>query len=278
MYVDIPRFDAYFILISNIKLQIEIKKKVEDVLKKTPLEITPRRELPRFGKCKNIKTAPLIDLSINYQPNIEPETPKVMEEVAAQDDPILDFEVVDKPQIQAEQKIWEAKQNHSLELLTPSPLGFASFDSRSMDELMTPDEFGGDNLPPGLSNINYDIDLSDLSGENSMADEPKVEPKDPFSPDALKQVKPSFPTFDPFASTSQLQRDPFSPVLEGFHQFNQASSFAPQVRDPFSPIDPPKLGTPSQDVLSILDNSESPTSACLLPSPLQPQNTSDKVS
>lgn len=290
--------------------QEQIAKKVQDVLAKTPLEIKPRRELPRIGKFKDINTTPLIDFNqpttndnettndTNQQPTMEPVEPirtvtKTVEphmpepsvSIHAEEPKlnILGFEVVDKQSPskspQNLDQTWDLKQTNSLELLTPSPLGFTPFDSRSIDELMTPDEFGAEHLPPGLSNINYDIDLSDFSGDNSIAeDTPKKEPKDPFSPDGLKKTVP----FDPFAP--QTSRD--YAILDSFDEFSfidknkETDPFEVVHRgqDPFSPVEmkvdlendpfsPPKKST------SILDDSDSPTSACLLPSPLQPQSS-----
>ncbi|CAG4906779.1 unnamed protein product [Colias eurytheme] len=316
----------------------EIAKKVQDVLAKTPLEIKPRRELPRLGSLKS--TGVLIDCDIenqtqNQQPlvanvpqansvdqgtevqskieqtysngvlakNVEQNPPELVPQQTSQVpmniQDIHQFEdETQRPQSEIPTKIkdtepiitlsrtpddgkspsksplnpWELKQTSSLELLTPSPLGFTPFDSRSIDELLTPDEFGSDQAP-GLSNINYDIDLSDFSGDNSLADDVPREPKDPFSPDPKKQ----YYTFE--------QRDPFSPVLDKFDEFSlvdtktnetseafevihRASSsrdpFSPEIRDPFSLERPPG---------SILDDSNSPTSACLLPSPLLPQTS-----
>ncbi|XP_069365636.1 uncharacterized protein [Maniola hyperantus] len=162
---------------------------------------------------------------------------------------------------------WELKHTGSFEILTPSPLGFTPFDSRSIDELMTPDEFGSD-LAPGLSNINYDIDLSDFSGDNSLAEDlPK--PKDPFSPDGIKKEL----IFDPFSpqtsqNMAQLEKfDEFSLVnpsseTEAFEVVHRQFEPLDQGRDPFSPVQ--KEGT------SILDDSGSPTAACLLPSGVIP--------
>lgn len=262
---------------------------------------------------------------------------------------ILGFEAIDKPSPskspQNLEQSWDLKQTNSLELLTPSPLGFTPFDSRSIDELMTPDEFGSDHLAPGLSNINYDIDLSDFSGDNSIAeDAPSKSPKqkDPFSPEGLKS------DFDPFApqtsnfslesfdefnladskikSTTDpfdnVPHDPFMPQQDPFSSektFHQTSGdyastsgmdpFSPnlKIEDPFSlpkdsfssgikmflppkgdPFDPevkresysgfkvqvhPKKESENQQSVSILDDNDSPTSACLLPSPLQPQSS-----
>lgn len=228
---------------------------------------------------------------------------------------ILGFEVVDKPSPpkspQTLDQTWDLKQTSSLELLSPSPLGFTPFDSRSIDELMTPDEFASDHLAPGLSNINYDIDLSDFSGDNSLAeDAPK--PKDPFSPEGLKKFDPFAPqtstfkeTLDKFDEFSLVDTkssrpsdpfevihrnvDPFSPVLTAtLPQTQVRDPFSPQQQtsdtnvDPFSPVltadlpqkQPSDPFSPQQkDSSSILDDNDSPTAACLLPSPLQPQSS-----
>lgn len=367
---------------------------MQDVLGKTPLKIAPRRELPRFGKFKHVNTAPLIDFeakpSEDQKPVEEPvtmttepvitvdqnQTETSKPDLDLQEEPdsslqnekneekltILGFEEIEKPSPskspQNLEQSWDLKQTNSLELLTPSPLGFTPFDSRSLDELMTPDDFGSEHLAPGLGNINYDIDLSDFSGDNSIAeDAPKPEAKDPFSPDGLKKdifdpfapqtstqqykVLESFDEFslvdsrtnqasDPFEIVSRGQ-DPFSPVgfkmdQSGFDPFSpgqsKAGAFLPaglaetMRKDPFCPeqktqpsqsgikvtvqpkgIDPfsPNMGDPFNpsgfkvsveakavpdpftpekiDGGSILDDSDSPTTACLLPSPLQPQSS-----
>lgn len=238
---------------------------MQDVLAKTPLEIKPRREPPRLGTLHNSNA--LIDLSTPEDQNkqIQEEIPKIeVPKITSESiDQILLFEEKPSPP-KSPQNQWDLKQSGSFELLTPSPLGFTPFDSRSIDELMTPEDFTSDQAP-GLSNINYDIDLSDLSNDNSLADDPK-EPKDPFSPDALKK-------FDPFQPhTSQDCK-----VLEKFDEFSlidaktneQMESFevvhrSEDSRDPFSPI---------QKETSILDDSGSPSAECFLPSPLMPQTS-----
>ncbi|KAI5646149.1 vacuolar sorting protein 9 (VPS9) domain-containing protein [Phthorimaea operculella] len=363
----------------------QITKKVQDVLSKTPLEITPRRELPNFG---SFKKAPLIDLDspeqetvVEAKPEVPDPTVQIPEEVDGKKvEPsktlifradgsfaitdshpseevkqtkseekltILGFEEIEKPSPskspQTFDQAWDLKQTSSLELLTPSPLGFTSFDSRSIDELMTPDDFGSEHLAPGLSNINYDIDLSDFSGDNSIADDAPKEPKDPFSPEGLKKnfdpfapnksqdaftsILESFDEFslvtnsressdpfevihkDPFVPLKTEQdifrpkqdpflpigskNDPFAPIAQSSGISKQKDPFSPENPDPFSPFnltdtkDPYTPRPSSSSILdanastssildqnasssSILDDSNSPTAACLLPSPLQP--------
>lgn len=259
------------------------------------MEIKPRRELPRIGKFKEISTAPLIDLGTSLahgepqpppEPKLEPppglavSTEPNITVQPSDNEPklnILGFEVIERQSPQNLDQTWDLKQTSSLELLTPSPLGFTPFDSRSIDELMTPDDFGADQLPPGLSNINYDIDLSDFSGDNSIAeDAPKSDPKDPFSPEALKK-----PTFDPFAP--QTSRG-YETGLDSFDEFSFVDQRKQETdpfevvhkgQDPFSPVDIAKdpFFSPQKQSTSILDDHDSPTSGCLLPSPMQPQSS-----
>lgn len=62
--------------------------------------------------------------------------------------------------------------SNSADLLSASPIfNYSPFDTQSLDELATPDEFAPINFIHGLTNINYDFDLSDNSGENSVADD-----------------------------------------------------------------------------------------------------------
>ncbi|CAF4843526.1 unnamed protein product [Pieris macdunnoughi] len=296
----------------------EIAKKVQDVLAKTPLEIKPRRELPRLGSLKtstslledidaekiliekslqestqlgsteskdnnsaanmaveieipkiemdNIKNQPTTSFQEEIDHNKFTDTPKI------QDEPIITFSQTPEEKSPSKSPInpWELKQTNSLELLTPSPLGFTPFDSRSIDELMTPDDFGSDQVP-GLSNVNYDIDLSDLSGDNSLAEDTPREQKDPFSPEPK-----NFYPFEP--------RNPFSPILDKFDEFTLIDTKTDQPSDAFEVVHrASSSGDPfSQDINdsfpmekdgSLLDDSNSPTSTCLLPSPLLPQSS-----
>lgn len=317
------------------------------MLEKTPLEIKPRRILPKVGKTASAQ--PLIELAVELPPETTPKPPEEPKPIEKEDqsdekvsEPIEDTQTLN-PIIQTEEptntletehkeklsilgfeeleqtppkspqhdQVWDLKQTSSMELLTPSPLGFTPFDSRSIDELMTPDEFVTDHLAPGLSNINYDIDLSDFSGDNSIAEDAPKQGKDPFSPEGLKKD-----TFDPFAPVPT--RDPLSPDL--FDQFslldvkNRPSDpfeLVPKDKDPFAPIaggsaepvdpfspqevpstidvtvDPfspqqkavstvdNKLDpfSPEQKGSSILDDHDSPTAECLLPTPILPQSS-----
>nr|XP_032513706.1 rab5 GDP/GTP exchange factor isoform X2 [Danaus plexippus plexippus] len=273
----------------------EIAKKVQDVLAKTPLEIKPRRELPRLRILRN-STGPLIDLETSKTtvpgedkqmiPQINIPDTKPQEKVDLQfealnsrTENVLSFDMDKSPPKSPQNQPWESKQTGSFELLTPSPISFPLFDSRSiderMDELMTPEEFGPDNLSLGLSNINYDIDLSDLSGDNSYAEDTPKEPKDPFSPDGIKKE----PLFDPFAPQTSNYA-----MLEKFDEFTLVDTKNKDASDSFEVVhrtndfqtnaeqsDP--FGLVPAEATSILDENNSPSGACLLPSPLLPQSS-----
>lgn len=276
-------------------MQKEIAKKVQDVLAKTPLEIKPRRELPRLRILRN-STGPLIDLETSKTtvpgedkqmiPQINIADTKPQEKVDLQfealnsrTENVLSFDMDKSPPKSPQNQPWESKQTGSFELLTPSPISFPLFDSRSiderMDELMTPEEFGPDNLSLGLSNINYDIDLSDLSGDNSYAEDTPKEPKDPFSPDGIKKE----PLFDHFAPQTSNYA-----MLEKFDEFTLVDTKNKDASDSFEVVhrtndfqtnaeqsDP--FGLVPAEATSILDENNSPSGACLLPSPLLPQSS-----
>lgn len=63
--------------------------------------------------------------------------------------------------------------SNSTDLLFASPIfNYTPFDTRSLDSLATPDELlNTTDFTGGITNINYDFDLSDFSGENSTADD-----------------------------------------------------------------------------------------------------------
>ena len=64
--------------------------------------------------------------------------------------------------------------SNSTDFLSASPLfGYSPFDTQSLDELATPDDFHPINFIHGLTNINYDFDISDNSNDNSVAEDDK---------------------------------------------------------------------------------------------------------
>jgi len=82
---------------------------------------------------------------------------------------LIDNLLIDQPHSSETATIGD---NTSTDILsTPPNLNFDSF----LDELLTPEEFASINLVNGgLTNINYDFDISDMSTENSGADDIKT--------------------------------------------------------------------------------------------------------
>lgn len=79
--------------------------------------------------------------------------------------------------------------SNSADILSVSPIfGYSAFDAQSIDEIATPDEF---NFTHGLTNINYDFDLSDPSAENSVAEDTEF---------LLPTSKSDLEEFDPLSS------------------------------------------------------------------------------
>lgn len=133
--------------------------------------------------------------------------------------------------------------SNSADLLSASPIfNYSPFDAQSLSELVTPDEFPPttDYIPGGLTNINYDFDLSDYSAENSVAEDHTSSPK-------------------PTPSTSDL--------------LDSNQDFANGQEPPRRPLDFQlgELATGGSDrgSSSLLDGSDSPGET-LLPSPLKP--------
>lgn len=162
----------------------EISLRVSEVLKRTPLVIKP------------IKTPPKILRKINLQPAGHFQANLVsalkFEDISNKGKPtITGLPEEDKNLVNLAQNLTETLSNdfgllinsNSTDQLTASPIfGYRNYD----DEIATPDDYQSISFTHGLTNINYDFDLSDLSGENSVADE--------FDPLANKKEKLSLNT------------------------------------------------------------------------------------
>ncbi|GLV41929.1 Rabaptin-5-associated exchange factor for Rab5 [Carabus blaptoides fortunei] len=207
------------------KFREDIKEKVAAVLARTPLDLKPRKtpiELDRddsvsdnlpppiapvvMTKITSNDTIPIVtynDEETKEQSsdnNCEPSATK--QNFYAQNIQIQPLSLDDKSDKLKESKLYgvhepkmddsEAKPEEAVELhkIPSTVFRFGTFDSQNFDMLVTPDEIVNDSFLLGLSDVNYDIEFSDLSAENSIADD--------ISPE--KAVK------------SPMQRDPFSPV------------------------------------------------------------------
>ncbi|XP_050671709.1 rab5 GDP/GTP exchange factor isoform X2 [Leptidea sinapis] len=239
----------------------EIAKKVQDVLAKTPLEIKPRRQIPSLRSLSS--TATLIDLDVTEEPwapaaRADPQPVDDSERLQPQHYLLVPEIVPDPDTTSSQQTAGTPPADVAKRSVTVSPLGL--YNSKSIDNLLTPDDF--DNVAPGLWNINYDIDLSDFSGDNSFADDAPNEPKDCLSPEGLKKFDPlhqDYKVLDKFDEISIIDKKSHS-SSEPFDVVHRDVA----IPDPFSPVEQPA---------SILDDGASPTSSHLLPSPLLPQSS-----
>lgn len=252
-------------------------KKVSDILVRTPLEFT-RRHI-NLEPISNVET-PTIEVLIPIKSEVDMQTSILDEDIfgTCVEDTTTAL-IVDNPSPHPPDQELDTKSGYikhlippnslanismaldnppmptlrtigSGDFLSPSPIfGLDSFDTQSLDELNTPDDYGAEQFAHGLTNVNYDIDLSDLSAENSAAEdiplsvETRPKSQDPFSPDGLTQTSTVY-------NWQSIQPESLKP-FESTHQ-------------PLLPI----LG--NDESISILDTADSPTADCLLPSPIKP--------
>ncbi|VVC98626.1 unnamed protein product [Leptidea sinapis] len=245
----------------ELRAHEEIAKKVQDVLAKTPLEIKPRRQIPSLRSLSS--TATLIDLDVTEEPwapaaRADPQPADDSERLQPQHYLLVPEIVPDPDTTSSQLTAGTPPADVAKRSVSVSPLGL--YNSKSIDNLLTPDDF--DNVAPGLWNINYDIDLSDFSGDNSFADDAPNEPKDCLSPEGLKKFDPlhqDYKVLDKFDEISIIDKKAHS-SSEPFEVVDRDVA----IPDPFSPVEQPA---------SILDDGASPTSSHLLPSPLLPQSS-----
>ncbi|KAJ9597795.1 hypothetical protein L9F63_011403, partial [Diploptera punctata] len=173
-----------------LKFKSDVAKRVATVLSRTPLTLQPR------------KTPTDID---SENPSCEALPPPIVPQIVT-------------PQLGTDSKISEsvAETSSTHDLLSPSP----SFGlSPSMDELTTPDDIYAAqeslSFVQGLTSVNYDIDLSDLSADNSYAEDPptslpiETKPVDEGMPSLLDTTE---------SPTGILLPSPIKPMCTGEYQ------------------------------------------------------------
>ncbi|XP_072398892.1 rab5 GDP/GTP exchange factor isoform X3 [Diabrotica undecimpunctata] len=138
------------------------------------------------------------------------------------------------------------KKTYSNELLLQSPAQDKSFES------ITPD----DNSYLGLSKVNYDIDFSDLSTENSMAED--------LTPDKRKSPIPGYVSSDPFSPVGLSCPITQSPLIPSNVSFTQIE---PKIMKTDSFVLPFLEEAKSEE--SLLDKLEE-TPSVNLPPPIKP--------
>ncbi|CAG9821976.1 unnamed protein product [Phaedon cochleariae] len=240
------------------KLKEEITEKVTSVLERTPLIIKPRKTLIQLTKENvSLTSAVLIPLSTNENiptdHNNELEDQNPTQNYYLQNLSMAQLNLLDstKNKLQLELTPCITIADSTSAVLPSQSTEFLSSMDRSIDSI-TPD----DSSYAGLSKINYDIDFSDLSAENSMADE--------LTPEKRKSPTPSFSTPDPFSplgSSCLLMQSPLVPSAA----FPQPEA-KPLKKDDFVLPFLEDMPVPEE---RLLDNIEE-TTAISLPPPMKP--------
>lgn len=239
--------------------QEEINEKVASVLERTPLIIKPRLNPLEITREELLsKTQALIPEIINeskpaqdnipsptnfYQKNLSLGQYSVTESLKNK----LRLDITAFPTLSDSPRD-ETKRSVFCELLIPSP-------AIERSASVTPD----DNSFLGLSKINYDIDFSDLSADNSIAEE--------LTMDKRQSPTPSFNTPDPFSPLGSSCSISHIPLIPSSAE-PQKVTLVPMKKDDF--------------VLPFLDDNSKPdneetlldkveeTPIISLPSPLKP--------
>lgn len=249
-------------------LQAEISNKVLTVLEATPLIVKPRETPIDFERQDSLlqKLPPPIapinntenktniivnvenafnDLEGNfYQQNLKQQTVNLLDDVKGK----LQLDITN-PCLPTPEK--EMKTSSSTEF-------FNTTGDKNLDPF-TPDDGNSNFL--GLSNVNYDIDFSDLSGENSIADD--------LTPERRKS--PSF-TPDPFSPVGTSCNIMQSPLVPSTAPVAQSTSLGEQKKLPVEFILPfleDESNVVVEESNSILDKNLD-TPATRLPPPLKP--------
>lgn len=249
-----------FVYIDEISLfQEEINEKVTSVLGRTPLIIKPRISPLKLSTQELLqKTQALIPEILNipeqsqdmstspknfYQKNLSLGQYTLLEDSKNK----LTLDIIPCISLSDSPKE-EVKHSISSDLHIPSP-GIERSTSA------TPE----DNSYLCLSKINYDIDFSDLSGENSITEE--------LTPDRKKSPTPSFNTPDPFSPLGSSCSISHMPLIPSSAE-PQKVILAPLKKDDF--VLPFLEDIPKQETEETLIDKVGETPTISLPSPLKP--------
>lgn len=166
-------------------LQEKIAENVSSVLERTPLTVKPRKlpiDIDTENPANEFLPPPILpdivtqsssDFENHYQQNLQMQPINLLENSKSK----LKLELIPCVQVDSETQNSTATISNLDEYLAP-PSEFQNLSSLSPDD--------GQN---SISRINYDIDFSDISGDNSIAEDLTPDPQkspgftpDPFSP------------------------------------------------------------------------------------------------
>ncbi|CAH0554478.1 unnamed protein product [Brassicogethes aeneus] len=208
------------------KLKEDINSQVNEILDRTPLVIKQR-------------TMPVFLLRPQPKPKIDPNESQPKNFYLKN----LQFDVSHTQKSKLQLDITPCTQDVQSDNLKISK-DFLSPSKDNLSLAATPEE----NSYLGLSKINYDIDFSDISADNSVAEELTPEKRSNFTPDPFSPLE---------GSSCHITQSPLVPTTA--HQIPKKDDF----------VLPFKQEGTKQNEETLLDKEES-TSAAALPSPLKP--------
>ncbi|KAJ8968175.1 hypothetical protein NQ314_002434 [Rhamnusium bicolor] len=208
------------------KLKDEINEKVTSVLEKTPLIIKPRKSPIPLSKedfpilppspIPKVEDEPITQNEDNQNPPHNYYLQNLsMSQINLLDSTKNKLQLDITPCIKIPNTI-PVQSSQSTDFLSPSP----AHENKSIDSL-TPD----DNSYLGLSKINYEIDFSDLSADNSIAEE--------LTTEKCKSPTPSFTTPDPFSPVGTSCNIMQSPLVPSNASLPAVIEVKPVKRDDF---------------------------------------------
>lgn len=218
------------------EFRTKIKKEISDMMARTPIDLRPMKKAKDLLKHANNK---LLQSTPNHKANSQ--LGLYNETTMAQrnsnqsiiNNELLVSQIVDESRLVS---------SNSADILSSSPLfDYSSYDTRSLDDLMTPDD--PNPFPHGLANINYDFDISDNSDENSTMN-------------SISYPQNSFTKHDDSTSLALDELTEFDPLA------NKTDFTSQQM----------VITDHQNKSVSILDGESSPSDV-LLPVPLQPVKT-----
>lgn len=282
--------DINQLTVDMTNFKAEISQKVIDVLERTPLVLKPIQTPDRFRKDSITisSTSTSATTSGHFQANLVSAI-NICDTVGADkksqtmlnpnlEQPILatsggetnfdnlvknlsDTLIID----QSKNRDPTMSNSNSTDFLSTSPT-FGAFDTQSLDDgLATPDELTRQVFIRGIRNINYDIDFSDNSAENSCADEL----------DGLRNFTLTPTTIPTHFATDKLPDNFLDVVTSDLEEFDPLS-IKPKVKiQPLNIEKAAEAKTETVENKSIMDV-DSPNAERYLESPMKPVTTDYK--
>ncbi|XP_049823336.1 rab5 GDP/GTP exchange factor isoform X2 [Aethina tumida] len=233
------RRDAAQLREDMVQLKEEINGKVNAILERTPLIIKPRKTPIPFDP-KSIQRKQNSQIRSETEATPQNFYLQNLQLGTTLDNPKTKLQLDITPCIDVSDQQSKIPTSTSREYLSPS------VDNLSLD--VTPD----DNSYLGLSKINYDIDFSDLSADNSIAEELTPEKRTNYTPDP----------FSPLGTGCNIAQSPLIPTAANDVRTKPKDDFVLPFLDESKKVD-------DKNGETLLDK-KTETPSTNLPSPIKP--------